>query len=302
MNNMLITSDIQRWLADAVGTQAALESAHVLTGSTSATLFAVDMRHSGTLLRLVLRLFTNAEWLADEPDLAAHEAAALRRIAGMGLSAPELVAVDEQGAACGLPAVLMTRVPGAVDLTPVDLDGWLRGLAAALLPIHEIDPGDFGWTHFRYNEPDDLQVPGWSRVPDLWARAIDIVQEPAPQTPQRFIHRDYHPTNVLWQNGGVSGVVDWVNACRGPAGVDVGHCRLNLASLYGVAAADAFLRACEALGAAAQHPYWDLLTLMDWLPEPGVYSPWLELGMTGMTDALVRERLDDYLVSILDRL
>ncbi|MFD0682267.1 MULTISPECIES: hypothetical protein [unclassified Paenibacillus] len=26
----------------------------------------------------------------------------------------------------------------------------------------------------------------------------------------------------------------WVNACRGPAGIDIGHCRLNPAMLFGV--------------------------------------------------------------------
>lgn len=302
MNARLLPSGIQQWLKDSLGAGAVIESAQVLTGSTSATLYAVDVLHSGQRLKLVLRLFTNAEWLLDEPDLAIHEAAALRKIAGSGLSVPELVAVDAQGTHCGVPAILMSRVPGAVNLKPDDLGAWLYKLGGALVPIHAIDPGDFGWDHFRYNEPSALQVPVWSRVPEVWARAIAMVQEPPPETPLCFIHRDYHPLNVLWQNDSVSGVVDWVNACRGPAGIDVGHCRLNLVSLYGLDAADAFLRAYQAQGGAAQHPYWDLLTLVDWLPEPGVYAPWLELGLTHLTDGLVRERLDDYLVSILKRL
>jgi aminoglycoside phosphotransferase (APT) family kinase protein len=302
MNDTLLSPQIQQWLRDAVSTTAAVASVCELPSSTSATLYGVDVQHNGRLLKLVLRLFTNAEWLADEPDLATHEAAALRKIAGIGVPVPKLVAVDEQGTHCGVPALLMTRVPGQVSLTPDDLDSWLRGLAGALLPIHDIDPGGFGWDHFSYNELSELQVPTWTRVPDLWAKAIAIVQGPAPDAPLHFIHRDYHPTNVLWQNSGVSGVVDWVNACRGAAGVDLAHCRLNLVSLYGVEAADEFLRAYEAEGGAEQHPFWDLLSLTDWLPGPGVYAPWLELGMSHLTDALVRERLDDYLVSVLRRI
>lgn len=50
---------------------------------------------------------------------------------------------------------------------------------------------------------------------------FDFVREPRPQVKPCFIHRDYHPTNILWVDDKVSGVVDWVNACRGPAGIDI---------------------------------------------------------------------------------
>ena len=46
-----------------------------------------------------------------------------------------------------------------------------------------------------------------------------------------FCHRDYHPGNVLWSRGQVSGVVDWTHACHGAPAVDVAHCALNLARL-----------------------------------------------------------------------
>ena len=302
MDDSILSPETQHWLTNAIGTGATIQSVRPLTGGISSSVYAVDIQHDGRMWRLVLRLFTNAEWLADEPDLVAHEAAALIKIMGTRIPRPKLIAADPHGAGFGIPAVLMTRLPGAVTLRPDDFSAWLDGLAGALVPIHDIDPGDFGWDHFSYNNLSELQVPGWTRVPELWVKAITIVQGSAPETPLRFIHRDYHPLNVLWQDGRVSGVVDWVNACRGAAGIDVGHCRLNLVSLYGVDAADQFLRAYQVHGGAEQHPYWDLLTLVDWLPEPGVYDPWRELGMAHLTDALVRERLDDYLVAILKRL
>jgi hypothetical protein len=42
--------------------------------------------------RFVLRVLDNHEWLAEEPDLAAHEAAALEEAQKAGLRAPSLVA------------------------------------------------------------------------------------------------------------------------------------------------------------------------------------------------------------------
>src|SRR5258707_1164666 len=86
--------------------------------------------------------------------------------------------------------------------------------------------------------PIELVPPAWSQKPAAWARAIEVLLAGPPPAPAVFIHRDYHPLNVLWQAGAISGVVDWINACRGPAGVDVAHCRTNLAQMYGPAAAD----------------------------------------------------------------
>jgi Ser/Thr protein kinase RdoA (MazF antagonist) len=52
-----------------------------------------------------------------------------------------------------------------------------------------------------------------------------------------FLHRDYHPGNLLWNDGSLSGIVDWAFSCRGPRGVDVAHTRWNLALVDIVAAA-----------------------------------------------------------------
>lgn len=95
-----------------------------------------------------------------------------------------------------------------------------------------------------------------------------------------------------------------MNGCIGPAGVDVGHCRVNLALLHGAWQADEFLEryrhyAGEAFG---YDPYWDLVTLIDfayWQPE--VYAGWTDLGVTGLTKELMAERLDAYVSSLLRR-
>lgn len=125
-----------------------------------------------------------------------------------------------------------------------------------------------------------------------------------PQSQLSFIHRDYHPTNVLWSNNKVSDVVDWVNACLGPVGIDIGHCRLNLAQLYDVATADAFLHAYSKYAEPQfqYEPYWDLLSLIDILfGPPTVYPCWPAFGVTELTDALVTERLENYMLSLVER-
>lgn len=51
--------------------------------------------------------------------------------------------------------------------------------------------------------------------------------------PRVLTHSDYWSGNVLWQDGTLTGVVDWSGGCLAPRGYDIGWCRLDLALLHG---------------------------------------------------------------------
>jgi aminoglycoside phosphotransferase (APT) family kinase protein len=70
---------------------------------------------------------------------------------------------------------------------------------------------------------------------------------------------------TLWSRGRLTGVVDWNQASWGPASVDLGHMRWNLALAYGIQAAEEFLAIYGTLtaGAVQHHPYWDSVTVID---------------------------------------
>ena len=253
---------------------------------------------------MVLRLYTKTEWLAEEPDVPEHEAANLARLLGSGLPVPEVIASDLDGSQCGVPALLMTRLPGKVNLTPVDFDAWLRQLAGLLPRLHAISPEGHRWRHLPYNNLSTLQPPVWTKRPQAWAEAIRIGRGPRPAFEPRFIHRDFHPVNLLFEGEMLSGVVDWPNACVGPAGVDVAHCRWNLAAMYGLPAADRFLDLCrEVMGAYWSYdPFWDLMSILDGPPgDMEVYPAWPGFGLCGLTPDLLVERDDAYLESVLAR-
>lgn len=301
---MLSAKQLRDWISRVLGTAVDSVAAAPVVGATSSSVYRLRLRASGAEQRLVLRLFTNEAWLAEEPDLVQHEAACLAVAQGTGVPVPRLVATDETGDVCGVPAVLMTELPGAVDLRPVDCSSWLQAMAEALVAIHSVDAHGFPWQYRPYKDLTTLEVPAWSPRPDAWARACSLVQAPAPTSRRCFIHRDFHPCNVLWHDGRLSGVVDWVNGCQGPPGVDVGHCRVNLALLMGITEADAFLAFYrEAAGPTfSYHPYWDLVALVDFLTgPPQVYAGWTAFGVTGLTDRLMAERTEAYLESLLRR-
>ncbi|MGE5590529.1 MAG: phosphotransferase family protein [Bacillota bacterium] len=302
MHQPTLDEAVARWVLQSVGPESQISRVTPLAGATSSSLYRIGIEGRDRAYSVVLRLFTDNEWLRHEPDLALHEAASLGRAGEVSVPTPELIAFDEDGASCRTPAVLMTEVPGAVDLRPRDLDAWLDRMAEALVAVHRVAATTFPWTYRIYNDVRRLQPPAWSSLTDLWSEAIRLAQGPPPPVRPVFIHRDYHPVNVLWENDRLSGIVDWVNACRGPAGIDVGHCRLNLALVSGVDTANAFLAHYQARAGQRfdYHPYWDVLSMLEFLPgPPEVYRGWLDFGLTHLTPALVQQRLEDYLLSLV---
>ncbi|PAV30495.1 hypothetical protein CIL05_05160 [Virgibacillus profundi] len=298
-----LSEQIQKWVVSAVGKNAAIVSIERLKGSTSSVLHKLTLKLTDEMKEVVVRQYDNKEWLKEEPDLALHEAGSLFWATDKGLSAPEVIAYEERGKVCGVPLVLMSKVTGTVELKPQDMSEWIDGLAKELVKIHTVDISDFPWKYFSYNDMGKVEVPGWSSVPGTWKKVIEMVKGAPPKARECFIHRDYHPANVLWESGSVSGVVDWVNACMGPAGIDVGHCRWNLAMLYDVETADEFLSAYQGYAGPdyVYDPYWDLISLIDVLfGPPEVYPGWKAFGVTELTNKLMEERMDKYAVSLVE--
>ncbi|WP_342514119.1 aminoglycoside phosphotransferase family protein [Sporosarcina sp. FSL K6-1522] len=285
----------KRWVEEELGT--AVVSMRQLPGSTSSTLYEM------TTIKgvVVLRQLDNQEWLLEEPDVVRHEAMSLQKASTGRLLAPSLIAFDETGEISGLPSILMTKVEGSVELQPADFEKWVEGLATALIGIHGLAVAHFPWQYASYTSRDEVEVPKWTKKQAVWQAAFDQLQSPVPDFKETFIHRDFHPANILWLNGEVSGIVDWPNACLGPAGIDIGHCRVNLALLYGVEVADLFLRAYKkAAGTSFPYDsYWDIVSAFDFLDgPPTVYPGWASFGVTDLTDAMMEERLDAFVGSL----
>jgi aminoglycoside phosphotransferase (APT) family kinase protein len=251
------------WAGAALG--GTVISARPLRGGTASAvhLLAVS-RPGGAVERAVLRRYVRPELNAEEPDMAAREARALRLVERLEVPTPRLLAVDATGAWAGAPAVLMSRVAGRVDWSPANLDRWLERLAGLLPPIHAVPLPPPGVIRpFAPYRQDSYGPPGWARHPAVWARAVEWFHRPAPDStgPGVFIHRDFHPGNVLWRRGRVSGVVDWASASIGPPSVDVGHCRGNLFP-YGMEVAERFTAMWERLGGTRFDPWGDVVTII----------------------------------------
>ena len=262
---------VVEWNQDAVGRGAHVVRVEPMPPS-STQKHAIDVRRAdGAIERLVLRRFHDAERMASELWYdPANEARALELLEATHVAAPKLYAKDLRGEICDVPAPLESWVTGEQAWDPADLDRYLTRSAEMLVTIHDVEtpsPDDLP-VYRPYFADDHIKhglVPQWSVQRSIWEDVFERIHDHWPVTPVRFIHRDYHPGNALWDGERIGGVVDWATAARGPAGIDLARMRQNLAGRHGKAVADRFTdRYVEAGGdPAARHPFWDLLDAAD---------------------------------------
>jgi aminoglycoside phosphotransferase (APT) family kinase protein len=293
------------WAVHAVGGGARVTAIRRLRGGSSSSVHALTVeRAAGARQQLVLRCYVRAEWLAEEPDIAERESRVLRALAATPLPAPEVVACDTDGSRAGVPAVLMRRLPGRIDLSVRRLDRGLESMADLLAGIHSL-AGDRipGLQPYRaWHDPYRIEPPRWSRNVRAWVRLIEVDQMPMPATPGVLLHRDFHPGNVLWRRDRLVGIADWVNACRGPAGIDVAHCRVNLAMLLGVAAAERFREAYERVAGRRHAAEFDARALLDMDVESPPLAQFHDAGRPDLTADLLNARCDELAERIARRL
>lgn len=249
---------------------------------------------------VVLRQITNQEWLIEEPDLIVHEKAALQTADQLPIPTPQFIAADPDGTISGLPSLLMTALEGQATLMQQDRKEYLKSLAKTLSLLHEYPMTTFPYFYYPYQSEEDLILPSWTAFPQEWQALLEVRCMKQSDIPYVWIHRDFHPNNMLTKNNQVIGIVDWVNACMGPAGIDVAHCRWNLAMIYGPEAAAFFLKAYQNYSPSfAYDVYWDVVALFDVLTDPlEVYEGWVLFGPEGMTEGLMKERMDAYMLGL----
>ncbi|MFJ5641546.1 phosphotransferase family protein [Streptomyces sp. NPDC093223] len=261
---------------------------------------------------LVLRTFADPAFAAHAEGMLRREARALAVLAGTGVPAPGPVAADPAGTHCEFPSLLMTHLAGRTVLDDRGLEARLPPLARQLVAVHALRPAERPPVFEPWTTADAVVPPDGADAA-AWAAATAVIRRPAPSYEGRFLHRDFHPGNVLFDVAPpgpdaprITGVVDWVETSWGPADLDVAHCSTNLALLHGPAWGLRFAELYEEAGGvpaatARERLHW---RLQDALAFAGaarsVARPWRRAGRTELTTRAVERRLDAYVTALLD--
>lgn len=286
------------WAAASMGRGSRVVGSRRLRGGVWSAVHRLSVERRGVRTFVVLRQYPGGFGL--DQDLE-KEIANLAVVAGSGLPVPQVLATDVDGASTGgSPSLLMTRLPGHVDLTPADPLSYMAEIAEVAALLHSLDlPAKAfkPWTDPLGLEPT-LQVPADAPRPAVWKAAFDVMAQPPPTGASGFLHRDLLLVNMLWSRGKLTGLTDWNGISRGPLELDIGHCGLNLAMLFSPDWSEKLRSLYESVTAVALDPWWELYALLNY----GDGGGWAEavsiqvagrcpVDLTGMTAVAVEAAL-----------
>ncbi|WP_406358592.1 phosphotransferase family protein [Streptomyces sp. NBC_00658] len=300
-------SNTRTWVEKGLREGDRIRAVEPLRGGWTSQMRRLDIEGRDESYSLVLRSFVRAFFVKHAQGLLTREADVLRLLAHTSVPVASLHGVDAGAEYCDHPSLLMSLLPGRVRLDEEDVERRIELLARQLVDIHELvvpaqaQPRAYqAWT-----APERVRLPEKTERPELWRRAVDVIRRDAPPYRPCFLHRDFHPGNVLFTGRGsglaVAGVVDWVETSWGPADLDVAHCSTALALLHGARAGMRLAGAYVAAGGRLSedptaHLYWRLLDALAFAPDAEkVAVPWRELGRHDLTPAVLTQRLEDYL-------
>ncbi|WP_443074284.1 phosphotransferase family protein [Streptomyces sp. NBC_01460] len=301
------------WVEKRLGDGQRIQAVERLRGGWTSDMRKLRVEGPEGREHLVLRSFVKPFWVRHADGLLSREAGVLRLLEGTDVPAATLVDVDPTAMHCDHPSLLMSLLPGSVRLDDRDAERRADALAEHLVRIHQVDvsAGTRPRAWQAWTSPERVTLPPYTARPELWHRAVDVIRQDPPAARPCFLHRDFHPGNVLFQGEGddvrISGVVDWVETSWGPADLDVAHCSTALSLLHGVPLGMTFADRYAAAGGRlaeerAAHLYWRIIDALAFAPDAEkVAVPWRELGRTDLTPDLLSSRIEDYLHALFAR-
>jgi aminoglycoside phosphotransferase (APT) family kinase protein len=237
--------------------------------------------------------------------------AALELAADHALPAPRLIAADLDGSAAGTMAVLMTVLPGSSQVPRVASAARLRTLGAMAGALQRVALAPRPGLELRTRALYDMDFAAWRKsagTSQLLSMAEErIARLPVPDGELVFVHGDLWLGNTIWSGDTCSGMIDWDAAGVGPAGIDLGTLRSDVALFFGASAPDEVLAGWQqAAGRRAEHvPYWDVAAALCTVGNMAHCLPHELLGELGRPDlnaAILTARRDAFLAAALDQL
>ncbi|MGV9846374.1 phosphotransferase family protein [Streptomyces fungicidicus] len=310
----MLTDTTRVWVQKALMAGERVEDVVRLRGGWTSQMRRLDIAGPAGRRSLVLRSFVKPFFVRHAEGLLNREADILTLLADTAVPAAELVAVDATARHCDHPSLLMSLLPGTVRMDDEGADERAGLLAGQLAGVHRV-PVTGAARPRRYQawtSAERVTPPVDTRRPELWRHAVDVIRRDPPEYRGVFLHRDFHPGNVLFSDEAgesprISGVVDWVETSWGPADLDVAHCSTALALLHGVPAGMRFADRYTAAGGilaedGRAHLHWRLLDALAFAPDAEkVAVPWRELGRTDLTAGVLADRLETYVAALLER-
>ena len=262
--------------------------------------------------KVVLRRYRPGAHRFGTPQHAALEFEILQIMQGARVPAPRPILLDADGRYFGVPAMILSYLPGRPLFTPRDLATWTDGLARSLLGLHAVTPDRFDLSRLhvflREGMREEIErrrkeaasgEPLAQEVHATLDATLDRIDWPSPS----LVHDDYWPGNTVWHRGRMVGIVDWTTAEVGDPRADVAQCRVDLVLTHGPEVADRFLDSYQAAAPERLPDIW-FFDLFRGLRALFSYQRWLtgyyDLGLTHLSASDTGSRLRAFLEKTLE--
>jgi aminoglycoside phosphotransferase (APT) family kinase protein len=268
-------------------------------------------RADGSRWRVTLRRFVRTGHRWSTPESVAHEYEILRLVERAGVPATRPILLDAEGEYFGVPAMVISYLPGKPLFPTKNIERWTEGLAAVLLRLHDVtsEEYDLSWLHVQLRDGMRERIDEWKAqgtddpLADEMLRALDAELDRIDFSNPTLVHDDFWSGNTVAYRGRIIGIIDWTTAEVGDPRTDVSECRVDLVLSHGMEVADAFRDDYERLASRRLEDLWyfDLYRgYHAWLE----YEHWLEgyhdMGLVHLKPAEVGARLRSFLRRALD--
>lgn len=273
-----------------------------MQGGVSAQLTGLEVeRPDGRTLKLVVRRSADYE---RNPQVADNEFKLLACLCAAGVPAPKPYLVDVSGEIFLTPYIVIQYIEGQQELSPDDLDGYIRQLVRQLTTIHAIDGAasflpplphvERVVSHRLRASPTSLNDP---IERDVWPTLQAIWPLPRRNRPV-LLHGDYWPGNTLWRDGKLVAAIDWEDAKIGDPAADLAVSRLEMLWAFGSAAMERFTARYRSMTNVdlADLRYWDLAATL------GPIAHMAEWGLDEEEERAMRDALHRFIQHALDAL
>jgi len=254
-------------LVQRIDPQGKLLRTWELQGGVSAQVTAFEIEYAGGQTKKLLVRRHGAVDLAHNPQIAAAEFRLLQLLRSAGLAVPTPYYCDPSGEIFATPSLVIEYIEGSTEFAPADLSDLLLQLATQLARIHALDCSQ--WDLSFLPQQDKIYARTLSARPAKIDESLDeghiraVLEAAGPlsqHNPDRLLHGDFWPGNVLWRDGRLVAVIDWEDARLGDPLADLANSRLELLWASGIDAMYSFTDRYRSMTALdfTNLPYWDL--------------------------------------------
>jgi len=259
-------------LLEAIAPGSMLSAIHPIEGDFANDAYMVKAHSAtGSGMRIVIKSYV--ECGQERSEKARLEFRTLEWLQDHSVPAPTPLYLDKSGALLGAPSIVTSCVPGKHIIVPSnppsDPLNWARAMAVMLAKIHSVPCNAEAQSLLLDANSEALWFLHPGVMPDymnayldgaeVWQLIHDLLPD-IQQVQPTLVHLDYWPGNVLWDQGQITGVIDWEEAAYGDPAIDLAYCRMDMFISGMEQAADELVLAYEAeIGRrVANLAFWEL--------------------------------------------